>query len=265
MERNKHMDTSTTLPDSPKQNHASKMVPAHWWNSAIHSSIALTLWMIGLLTLVGASMLIRNHLGPWPVELAFTRAVQGLFYGSWFAPFLIFFGTFNNPTPSGIALGIVFAVILLMGWYRQAIFLGLTVAVGNGIETVFGNYVARLRPSPDLVRVDIMLKYNSFPSGHVNHEVLFYGFLLYLSFTRPVRTWRYRWVLIPLQVFAALNILLIGISRVYEGEHWAFDVLGGYLCGALWLALFIFLYQWTTSALERRHAKKSSSTPVFET
>jgi membrane-associated phospholipid phosphatase len=96
--------------------------------------------------------------------------------------------------------------------------------------------------------------------------VLFYGFLLYLSFTRPVRTWRYRWVLIPLQVFAALNILLIGISRVYQGEHWAFDTLGGYLCGALWLALFIFLYQWATSALERRHAKKAvmSSTSVLE-
>src|SRR5438477_128058 len=80
-----------------------------------------------------------------------------------------FIGGFNNPIPSGIALGIVFSGILLMGWYRQAIFLGLTAAVGNGIETLFGGYVARPRPSPDLIRVDVILKYNSFPSGHVNH------------------------------------------------------------------------------------------------
>jgi len=87
--------------------------------------------------------------------------------------------------------------------------------------------------------------------------MLFYSFLMYLSFTRPVRAWRYRWALIPLQVFAALNLLLIGFSRVYEGEHWLFDVLGGYLSGVLWLVLFICLYQWTTSLLERRHAKRA--------
>ena len=251
------MDSPTTLPNSPIQTPASTIVPAHWWNSVMRSSIASTLWVIGLLALVVASMLVRNHPGPWPIELAFSRTVQSLPFGSWLAPILDFIGGFNNPIPSGIALGIVFSGILLMGWYRQAIFLGLTAAVGNGIETLFGGYVARPRPSPDLIRVDVMLKYNSFPSGHVNHETLFYGFLLFLSFTRPVRTWRYRWVLIPLQVFAALNILLIGISRVFEGEHWPGDVLGGYLCGALWLVLFIFLYQWTTSALERRRATRA--------
>ena len=92
--------------------------------------------------------------------------------------------------------------------------------------------------------------------------MLFYGFLLFLSFTKPVREWRCRWVLIPLQVFAVLNILLMGYSRVFEGEHWLSDILGGYLSGALWLALFIFLYLLTTSKLEERRARRRSEDPV---
>lgn len=96
--------------------------------------------------------------------------------------------------------------------------------------------------------------------------MLFYGFLLYLSFTTPVRTWRYRRMLIPLQVFAALNILLMGISRVYQGEHWVGDTLAAYLSGGLWLVLFIFLYQGTTRIVEKRRAKRAAvySTPAYE-
>jgi membrane-associated phospholipid phosphatase len=217
-------------------------------------------WGLGFVILIIASVSVHAHPGPWPVELAFTRTVQGLPYWPWIPPILDFIGTFDNPTPTGIVLGIVFTGILLMGWYRQAIFLALTVGIGNAMNAFIGDYVVRPRPTLALVHVDVSLKYNSFPSGHCCHVMLFYGFLLYLSFTRPVRRWRYRWALVPLQVFAALNSLLIGFSRVYEGEHWLFDVLSGYLSGALWLVLFICLYQWTTSVLDRRHAKRAGFT-----
>lgn len=87
-------------------------------------------------------------------------------------------------------------------------------------------------------------------------------FIVYLSFTEPMREWRYRWVLIPLQIFAVLNILLMGYSRIYEGEHWLSDTLGGYISGALWLALFICLYQLTTNKLEERRARRLAEKPV---
>src|SRR6266487_622919 len=257
------MARPTTLPNAHMPNPVTEMGRAHWWNNTIRRSIAITLWVIGLLTLAVAAVLVRNHPGPWPIELEFTRTVQSLSYWSWLPPIIDFFGTFDNPTPSGIVLGIVFTAILLMGWYRQAIFLALVVGIGDGIDTLIGDFAARPRPSPALVRVDVMLKYNSFPSGHVCHDAIFYGFLLFLSFTRPGRRWRYRWARIPLQVFAALNIGMIGFSRVYGGEHWAFDTLGGYLEGALWLTLFIFLYQWTMSTLERRRAKRLLEQPAI--
>ena len=221
--------------------------------------IGAILWVIGLIILIAASVLIHAHPGPWPVELAFSRTIQHLPYWPWVPLLLDFIGTFNNPTPTGIVLGIVFTGMLLLGWYRQAIFLAFTVGIGNAIDALIGDYVVRPRPSPKLVHVDALLKYNSFPSGHCCHAMLFYGFLLYLSFTKPVRTWRYRLVLIPLQLLAALNILLIGYARVHGGEHWISDVLGGYLSGALWLTLFIVLYQWTTRLLQRRQAKRAAT------
>jgi membrane-associated phospholipid phosphatase len=37
---------------------------------------------------------------------------------------------------------------------------------------------------------------------------------------------------------------LIGLSRVYEGQHWASDVLASYLLGSVWLAMSILIYLW---------------------
>jgi hypothetical protein len=39
-------------------------------------------------------------------------------------------------------------------------------------------------------------------------------------------------------------IILIGISRIYLGQHWASDVLGAYLLGSLTLVAIIQLYRW---------------------
>jgi phosphatidylserine/phosphatidylglycerophosphate/cardiolipin synthase-like enzyme len=88
------------------------------------------------------------------------------------------------------------------------------------------------------------------------YVVIYYGFLLYVSLTKPVSEWRYRWVLIPFQIYAVLNILLIGYSRMLEGSHWLTDALGGYLSGALWLSLIIFLYRWTIDKLTERRARR---------
>ncbi len=253
------MNEITPSPHAGSEYHPNTMDQDHPRKNWVARSLAVILWLIGLFILAAATVIVRNHPGPWPYELSFTRTVQHIPYLPWIPPILEFIGTFNNPTPTGIVLGVIFTAMLLMGWYRQTIFVALTVGIGNGIDTLFGDYARRPRPLPSLVHVDAILKYNSFPSGHCCHAVLFYGFLLFLSFTKPVRTWRYHLLLIPLQLFALLNILLIGYERIYGGEHWLVDVLGGYLSGALWLALFIVLYQWITRLWQRRQAKKNEN------
>jgi membrane-associated phospholipid phosphatase len=39
-------------------------------------------------------------------------------------------------------------------------------------------------------------------------------------------------------------VALIGVSRIFEGQHWASDVLAAYLLGSVWLSGSIAIYRW---------------------
>jgi membrane-associated phospholipid phosphatase len=225
------------------------------------------LWFLGLTALITIAWFVHGHPNPWPFELTITRDVQAWQMPGWLKAILIFVSTFNDPTPSGIAAAVVVAALLLARKIRPALFLGYLILVGNSIDAIIGDIVGRPRPSPHLIHVTATLNFNSFPSGHTEHIVIFYGFLLFLTLTKQVREWKYAKWLIPLQVLMALDILLMGFSRVLEGEHWTLDVLGGYLSGALWLTLFIYLYfrRWTRNepgAWQQGKAQEKASTTL---
>ena len=63
----------------------------------------------------------------------------------------------------------------------------------------------------------------------------FYGFLIYLIY-KEVKNKKIKY---PLIVFLSILILLIGISRIYLGAHYATDVIGGWIIGAVYLDFFI--------------------------
>jgi membrane-associated phospholipid phosphatase len=231
-----------------------------------HRGFWITLWVIGLIILGVLAFFVHNHTNPWPVELAFTKYIQGphpipcpvpIQPHSWMQAALFDVSLLNNPIPSVIGGAIIVGVLLLLRWWRQALFFVIALASMGGLFLLLTPLVARPRPSvKNGVCVHDIYPYYSFPSGHVSHDVVCYGFLLFLTFTKPAREWRYRWVLIPFQLFFIFDLLSIGYSRVLEGDHWLFDVLGGYLTGALWLLLFIFLYRWATNRwMQYRHKK----------
>jgi undecaprenyl-diphosphatase len=80
----------------------------------------------------------------------------------------------------------------------------------------------------------------SFPSGHVMYYVGFLGFLGFLVFSLMKPSVKRSLLLLLI----GIPILLIGISRIYLGEHWASDVLGAYLLGSLTLVASLQLYRW---------------------
>lgn len=221
--------------------------PGQKRHSRAHYVICFALWFLGLAVLTVAAWIVHGHPGPWPFELAFSRSVQAWPMPGWLKTVFTLLGTINDPIPSGVVAAILVAILLIARRIRPALFIGYIVLVANSIDAIIGDIVARPRPSPHLIHVTSMLSFNSFPSGHTEHIVIFYGFLLFLTLSEPVRKWKHAKWLIPLQILMALDILQMGFSRVWEGEHWMLDVLGGYLSGVLWLTLFIYLYgrRWT--------------------
>lgn len=99
--------------------------------------------------------------------------------------------------------------------------------------------VGRPRPSPAQVHVWKSRHHASFPSGNVVAASTFWGWLSFLGlvYWRDKPAWRKVLLGIPL-----LFLVLLGPSRVYLGDHWATDVLGGYLLGNGWLGLWLRLY-----------------------
>ncbi len=99
--------------------------------------------------------------------------------------------------------------------------------------------VHRPRPYEPLVHVDTKKKTPSFPSGHTTASTIVWGWFIALILLllpgTPLRKG-------SLAIFPSLIILLIGPSRIYLGEHWASDVLGGYLLGSTWLGVALSLY-----------------------
>ncbi len=228
-----------------------------------------TLWVVGLITLLAVSVIVRLHPAPWPFEVQTTTTMQQLQLWPWLSTPIVWASIVDDPIPSTASFIAWFVVLSLIGvvvwrrggspipWFATAIFISLGTVLMDGLNAIIGFLVARPRPTSPPIHVFMPEGgIPSFPSGHVENDVVYYGFLLYLSFTEPVSQWRYRWILIPFQVYAALNILFIGYSRVLEGSHWLTDAVAGYLAGALWLALLIFLYRWTLDRVTKWYEKR---------
>lgn len=139
------------------------------------------------------------------------------------------------------------AVILLgIAGLRWEVFCVVCAAViEGGLNYIVKVAIRRPRPPEDLINVMNILNSYSFPSGHVMFYTAFFGFLLFLVYIFVRTRWQRYLLMLPL----ALMIGLVGVSRMYLGEHWASDVLAGYLLGSLALSLAIAIYRWGKSRL----------------
>jgi membrane-associated phospholipid phosphatase len=180
-----------------------------------------------------------------PGDIHFTRELQELriplVYGLLYAVSYI-----GYPLLSGVIVALVVVALLAARLSLAALFLLLSLladALGGLIKQIVGRH----RPLPSLVNVVQVIHSPSFPSGHVLHYTVFYGFLAFVL----AISFRPSWLRNALIGVCLALIVLVGPSRVYLGEHWLSDVVGGYLIGALLLVPLIAAYMWARERFSR--------------
>ena len=113
-------------------------------------------------------------------------------------------------------------------------------AGSSALATLLKLFARRPRPLASQVTVVIApLGGTSFPSGHVLTYMGTYGVLAYLLAARIRPS-------VPRLAFVAAPvglIALVGPSRIYQGHHWATDVLASYLIGISYVAVVAAVYR----------------------
>lgn len=108
------------------------------------------------------------------------------------------------------------------------------------------------RPRPDGFRLATETGY-SFPSAHAVVSMVLFGLIIWYVWHFEKSRMRRNLVCAAFGMVA----LIIGVSRVYLGVHYASDVLGGFALAILWLALFSKFF--TSPFIGNEAAKKPSS------
>jgi membrane-associated phospholipid phosphatase len=175
-------------------------------------------------------LVVQNEVLPFDVPI--TRFVQGFNWG----PIVYPMDLINMSAGYWqVLLGIV-AVVAMFIFERRAGWLMLIGSISSLLDNIIKLLVSRQRPTVDLVHILTPASGFSYPSGHA---VFFtwMSFMIAVAIAPRVKP-AYRPILWAL---AIVVIVLTCIARVWAGDHWPSDVLGGVLLGIGWSAFVLWL------------------------
>lgn len=115
------------------------------------------------------------------------------------------------------------------------------MVISNVIIITILNQVLKIvfmRPRPEIMRLIEEQGY-SFPSGHSMVSTAFYGLLIYLIYKNV----KNKYIKYTLCTILSILILIIGLSRIYLGVHYASDVIGGFCFSIAYLIIFIKIFK----------------------
>jgi len=219
-----------------------------WWAGA--TALAL---------LASVALCVVAHRVPYfASDVVFTRFVQGLDLRMLAVPFLAL-NALGFPPMVDIVYGGTLLWIYGAGKRWEAIVGLFGVCFSAGLNALSKHVVGRARPSALLVHVDHDVHNPSFPAGHVLDFFMFAGFLCFLLVLYLPPSWKRH---LGVALLAAL-MALMGLARIHSGEHWASDVVGGYVIGMASLGVCVLFYDWGRRSAHR--APASTALGVSET
>jgi membrane-associated phospholipid phosphatase len=175
----------------------------------------------------------------FPIDVQITQAIQSV-DSPLFAGFMRLI-SWPGFSPNSMIITLVIAMVLYVYGLHWESVTSLVASISSGLANqLIKNIIQRPRPSLDIVNVFAVLDSYSFPSGHVMFYTILFGYIWYLGYTLLKPSIMRSFLLGLFGIF----ILLVGVSRIYLGQHWASDVLGAYLLGGLILVAIVLLHQW---------------------
>ncbi|MGG3888214.1 phosphatase PAP2 family protein [Metabacillus fastidiosus] len=137
----------------------------------------------------------------------------------------------------GIIISLVLFIIIFAFLYKsfwQPLTIFIAVFLANVSNKFLKGMIERERPVIPGHEVDGF----SFPSGHAMIGLVLYGFIAYFIANKIQSKTGKNIVFI----IAGIILLLIGISRLTEGEHYFTDIIGGFAAGGVLLIILQSCY-----------------------
>ena len=137
----------------------------------------------------------------------------------------------NMCTPY-VFLAIILILLLYFKNKKIGLFASFNLLLALVINQIIKHIVARQRPLSYML---IDESGYSFPSAHSMMSTVFYGYLMYIIFTKcKNKTLKIiTLILFPLLIFS------IALTRIYLGVHYPSDIFAGILFGYIYLLVYI--------------------------
>lgn len=129
-----------------------------------------------------------------------------------------------------VLLCIISLIVIKNKW------IGISISINSIFSTIINKILKFIfiRPRPDVLKLIVQGGY-SYPSGHAMASMSFYGYLIYLinksDFSKGKK--------IIFTIVLSTIILLVGMSRVYLGVHYASDIISGYIVSIICMIIYV--------------------------
>lgn len=190
------------------------------------------LWIIAFVALLVFFYIVKQYFSN-DLE-AFDNMIYG-FLSKYQNPTLTSIFKFISHLCGPITIVTLLFLILIFGKNKEY---DLYTAIITAGAFILNYIVKRICQRPRPLDINLITETGfSLPSSHAMVSVTFYGFIMFYIYKSTLK----KNIKIILEIILAILIILIGISRIYLGVHYASDVLAGMCLSICYFVLFIKL------------------------
>lgn len=175
-----------------------------------------------------------------PFDLKIISYIQNL-ENEWLTKFYKMITIIADTYQSAIITILLVALLYIKKYYREALFLTVTMSVCGLAMPLLKNIFSRERPNFHRL---IEISGYSFPSGHTTSATTMYLTLAIILLSIMKKLNKYFVFSI-----AVLGIVIIGSSRIYLGVHYPTDVMAG-ICLGISIVSTVYILYYSNSSKE---------------